>query len=192
MPAWPLPFAQALPGPSFWDKAVDLSPVTAIVFVALCIVVAAFVWAFRRMVASNQETVSNFLAHIESSDAARDRALREISASCHAVQESLVGRVEAQFGRTNAVLDQNVLALGRADALTDEVRMLRQDHARFHRDSQDAHQYTRHALRDLANAAGLKALEEKYAHQITGLPPGCSVVETLPPAAEVPPAGEPS
>lgn len=143
-------FAQ-LPGPVFWDKAIEQVPSLAVLCVSGLIIVVLFLRSIRAISADGKAVVSQFLE--------RDAKVME-------------------------VLDRNTEALGRADALTDEVR-------EFRRESSYNHMENRHAICNLANAAGLeRALREHaqaQAHKATGGPPGTIVIET--PPVTLPPTG---
>ena len=156
----PLTLVQALPvplpAPSFWEKALDQVPGLAVV----CVLMMFVVW--------------RFLSHLAASSIARDATMREISNSCHTVQEGLMTRVEMMTGRSHAALDRNTEAFGRTDALTDEVRA-------FQVEARAEFQNVRHAILNLANAARIKGMEDILFVRDRGLVPGSVEIMATPP-----------
>lgn len=145
-----------LPGPSFWDKALDQVPALAVVCVGGLFVIWLFLRAQRKssedVLAANSETravVDKFLGYMED----RDTKLKD------------------SHERVAETIERNTLALGRVDGLGEEIRDLRHVCEANHREQMAAHEKARHKIVDLAHAAHLRrAVEDRLRPEIEPSP----------------------
>lgn len=146
--------------PEFWREALKQVPALTVVCVGGIVMLVYLLRSNRHLVekisdidARNSQVMDHVFAFIEDRDS----------------------RIKSVNDRIITAFDRNTEAFGRSQALTDEVRELRRENANLH-------QITQHAVRDMANVAGLQHAigQHQQAHRTKGYPPGGITIETPP------------
>ena len=150
---------------AFWQEALRQVPALAVLSLVLLFIVSWFLRSLKQLSTDGRDTINRFLEFMDDRDSRQgkrdqehDAALKGLGDSCHGFQRELANKV-------GSALDRNTEAFGRADALTDELR-------EFRRESRLDMQLVRHALRNLANEAGLSLMETRLAHEADDQSPG--------------------
>ena len=137
---------------AFWQEALRQVPALAVLSLVLLFIVSWFLRSLKQLSTDGRETINRFLEFMDDRDSRQGKrdqehaeSLKELGNNCHGFQREMANKV-------GSALDRNTEAFGRADAMADELRD-------FRRENRLDMQLLRHALRNLANEAGLSLME---------------------------------